>query len=151
IIKKFLEEGRVEAKKRGGDKAHKLTDEQKLAVRGWAEEDRRISLAKLKEKCLSTFGVAVSEATISRLLKTFSSTATRRTPLQPKRRGDGAETIDARWLYAQSLLQLFAQQLVHTQMCFADQASSSTSSFTPSSSTVSSSSVSSEDDRGAST
>uniref|UniRef100_A0A914VBR6 Uncharacterized protein n=1 Tax=Plectus sambesii TaxID=2011161 RepID=A0A914VBR6_9BILA len=33
IIKKFLEEGRVEAKKRGGDKAHKLTDEQKLAVR----------------------------------------------------------------------------------------------------------------------
>uniref|UniRef100_A0A914X2D1 Transposase n=1 Tax=Plectus sambesii TaxID=2011161 RepID=A0A914X2D1_9BILA len=148
ILKKFLEEGRVEAKKRGGDKAHKLTDEQKLAVRRWAEEDRRISLAKLKEKCLSTFGVAVSEATISRLLKTFSSTATRRTPLQPKRRGDGAEAIDARWLYAQSLLQLFAQQLVQTQMCFADQASSS---FTPSSSTVSSSSVSSEDDRGAST
>ena len=34
IISKFTEEGRVEAKQRGGVKAHKLTEDQKKTIRG---------------------------------------------------------------------------------------------------------------------
>ena len=94
IINKFVKEGRVEAKQRGGNKASKLTDDQKTTIRSCVDDGCSITLPRLKDKCLATFGVAVSEATISRLLRAFSYT--KRVHLQPARRDD-AEAIEARW------------------------------------------------------
>uniref|UniRef100_A0A914UP31 Tc1-like transposase DDE domain-containing protein n=1 Tax=Plectus sambesii TaxID=2011161 RepID=A0A914UP31_9BILA len=100
--------GRVEAQQRGGVKAHKLTEDQKTTIRNWVNNDSSITLPRLKEKCLATFGVAVSSSTIGRILEAFSYTI-KRVHLQPVRRNDAA-AIEARWQYAQTFLELFAQR-----------------------------------------
>lgn len=116
IITKFVEEGRVEAKKRGGRKAHKLSDDQKLIVKSWAAGERGISLAKLKDKCLTTFGVAVSEATISRLLRAPDIRRIKQAdhveePILPRAQvATDAASLEAELtrLYAQSFIQFLA-------------------------------------------
>ena len=118
IINKFTKEGRVETKQRGGVKAHKLTEDQKTAIRGWVDDDCSITLPRLKEKCLATFGVAVSPSTIGRVLKAFYYTI-KRVHLQPVHRNDAA-AIEARWQYAQTFLELFAQ-VSEAQIYFIDE------------------------------
>uniref|UniRef100_A0A914VGZ7 Tc1-like transposase DDE domain-containing protein n=1 Tax=Plectus sambesii TaxID=2011161 RepID=A0A914VGZ7_9BILA len=86
IISKLTKEGRVETQQHGGVKTHKLTEDQ---------------------KCLAAFGVAVSSFTIGRILKAFAYTI-KQVHLQPVRRNDAA-AIEARWQYAQTFLDLFAQ------------------------------------------
>ena len=45
IINKFVKEGRVEAKQRGGNKASKLTDDQKTTIRSWEQRMIRVNLS----------------------------------------------------------------------------------------------------------
>ncbi|WKX90598.1 hypothetical protein Q1695_009446 [Nippostrongylus brasiliensis] len=105
IIKIFIKDGRVKTKKRGGEKrATKLSEEQKHLIKTWIDDDCSITLRKMKQKYLSTFGIDVSMSTINRLLGSFSYTV-KRTHLQPLRRND-ADSIEARFEFAQSFLQI---------------------------------------------
>uniref|UniRef100_A0A914WCZ8 Transposase n=1 Tax=Plectus sambesii TaxID=2011161 RepID=A0A914WCZ8_9BILA len=60
-----------------GARLPKLTDEQTATVKSWVDADCSISLPKSKEKCHAEFGVNVSEATLSRIMKSFSHTIKR--------------------------------------------------------------------------
>lgn len=82
MIKNFIKDNRVEAKWRVGDRTHKLTKDQKLAMRSWVDDDCTILLWKLSSKCLVMFGIMMLETKICRILTAFSYTI-KRVHLQP--------------------------------------------------------------------
>ncbi|WKY01110.1 hypothetical protein Q1695_015258 [Nippostrongylus brasiliensis] len=61
IIKIFIKDGRVKAKKRGGEKrATKLSEEQKHLIKTWIDDDCSITLRKMKQKCCCCVCVCVT-------------------------------------------------------------------------------------------
>uniref|UniRef100_A0A914VX18 Uncharacterized protein n=1 Tax=Plectus sambesii TaxID=2011161 RepID=A0A914VX18_9BILA len=71
-----------------------------------------------KGKCLAELSVNVSEATLSRIMKSFSRTL-KRIHVLPARRND-ADTIEERWRYTRTFLKLFTE-VSETQIYFLDE------------------------------
>jgi transposase len=102
IVKTYCSEGKLEAKVRGGQRSHTLTDEQKTAVRGWILEDCSITLKKIKEELESKLGVVTSIATIHRLVEGFNFTLKRTTRFLERRNDEN--TVEIRYNYALQFL-----------------------------------------------
>jgi transposase len=70
----YYQQGRTRKLPLGGNRKQILSTEQKVAVLEWIDSDCTLSLQALKLACQERIGVAVSKATISRVLLSFHYT-----------------------------------------------------------------------------
>ena len=65
IINVFQNEGRLVKKERGGIRRKALTDENKINIKRWVEEDCSLILKSIQKLALSKLNVSVSQSTIN--------------------------------------------------------------------------------------
>jgi transposase len=107
VIKAYLEEGRIDAKKRGGLRAVKFYPEHLDAMKGYITENCSITLEQIGERLLEDFNISASVSTIHRAIDGFFYTLKRTTRIPALRNDDRAK--HARYVYAQELLRVLAQ------------------------------------------
>lgn len=104
VINLFVKEGRFIAKKRGGDRRTKLSEEQKNVVREIVDNDPTITLKSIVEKLRTENNICVDDNTVDRCLKQFHYTLKNLVVIPERRNSD--LTIQKRFEYAQSFNQL---------------------------------------------
>ncbi|KAI5153610.1 hypothetical protein ENBRE01_3208, partial [Enteropsectra breve] len=64
IIKKYQNNEAIERGLKGGMRRRSLSDEQKLLIISWIDEECGLTLAQIKARCLSELNITVSKSTI---------------------------------------------------------------------------------------
>jgi transposase len=118
IIKQYTSLNKITKAQRGGERNSKLNQLQKNTIREWIDEDCGQTLRKVKDRCLSDFGVYVSETTLSKILRDFEYTI-KRIHTQPLRRNDPA-TIAIRREYANAFM-MASTRVQNTKIYFIDE------------------------------
>lgn len=118
ILRVYISENRVEAKKRGRPPVRKLSDIQKDAIRGWVDDNCSLSLSELKARCEAEFNVVVCEKTVGRVLDSFHYTM-KRAYTHPVRRND-LEALQIRHEYALNFMHILSSS-PHEQIVFFDE------------------------------
>lgn len=104
IIKNYQKTGVLNAKAKGGDNRSKLSQEQKMAIRCWVDENCLITLNEMRLRVIETFNLTVSCSTIDRCLKEFHYTVKQVVTI-PKQR-NSENTIQKRYEYSQKFRNL---------------------------------------------
>lgn len=104
IIKNYQKTGVLNAKAKGGDNRSKLSQEQKMAIRYWVDENCLITLNEMRLRVIETFNLTVSCSTIDRCLKEFHYTVKQVVTI-PKQR-NSENTIQKRYEYSQKFRNL---------------------------------------------
>jgi transposase len=108
IMRVFYQQGHTRKLPSGGNRKQILSMEQKEAVLEWIDSDCTLSLQALKLACQERIGVAVSKATISRVLLSFHYTI-KCICLQPEQRNT-PQTIEARREYANRFIAIMSRR-----------------------------------------
>jgi transposase len=106
IISLFRKENQIEKKTRGGNRAQKLTNEEKSRVLEWVDKDCSLTLKALSAKCLSELNISAAPSTIGRVLRAFHYSL-KRIHLLPERRND-EQALDIRAEYANAFMTLLS-------------------------------------------
>ncbi|KAF7696428.1 hypothetical protein CDIK_1893, partial [Cucumispora dikerogammari] len=104
IIKLFHTEGRILTKKRGGDYRTKLSEENKLYIRGLVDNDPTLTLRAIVEQLFSEKNIRVDDNTVARCLSGFHYTLKQLISIPDRR--NSTDTIEKRFLYAEDITQL---------------------------------------------
>jgi transposase len=108
IKKAYEQDGRREAKKKGGNRPKLLTTEDMETIIVWIDDDCTRTLAQLRAMCIQHFHVSPSNTTLSRVFKEFHYSLKRIT-LQPAQR-NSPETIRKRIEYAREYLGIMSSR-----------------------------------------
>lgn len=120
----YKKENRDTKKRRGRPRQAALNDANKLSIREWVDDDCSITLARLKQKCLSELNVNASEKTIGRCLDGFHYTV-KRVDILPERRNT-EEVRVSRAEYARRFMDVLTQT-DHNLIFYLDEAGFSVS------------------------
>jgi transposase len=119
IIKAYKDDGRIQAKMRGGVQAKKLSPLHREQVKSWVDENCSLTLKSLATKCCETFNISVSQKTIDRCLADFHYTV-KRTSSQPELR-NSQDVLVKRADYSRHFMQILVS-MDDTKLIFFDEA-----------------------------
>lgn len=106
IIKKYLNTGKVEKDKKGGNNHVKVTDEISLGIINYVDNNASASLSKIAQYIFREFQINLNVSTVNKVLKKFHYTL-KEVLLVPERR-ISQENITQQKEYSRSFLQLLA-------------------------------------------
>lgn len=104
IVKNYIRTGSMFAKRRGGLTTSKLTDQQKICIKSWVEEDVTISLNSICQRVNNEFNILIAKSTVARILDAFHFSLKRIHKI-PEKRND-THTILLRLEYARHFISL---------------------------------------------
>ncbi|KAF0989547.1 hypothetical protein HZS_2723 [Henneguya salminicola] len=74
VVKRYLLTGKIENNARVTRTQKKLTAAQEIVIKGWVDENCKISFQSISNKCMQEFGVMICKSTAANILTGFSYT-----------------------------------------------------------------------------
>ncbi|XP_012557766.1 uncharacterized protein LOC105845029 [Hydra vulgaris] len=106
IIKKYKNGLPIERQLKGGSRNKKLTEESKVLIKNWIDDDCGVTIMEIKQRLFEQKSISVSQSTIARCIDSFNYTLKRVHNISERRNSE--DVINERATYAERFMNILS-------------------------------------------